>query len=260
MGVVAVHSHQFPVSEVFGLVGTTVGEYLAGRRGVDQQVEDRRRIAQIGFQRLALLCEAGEHEAAVRADSRRLAQPHFFHVKPVAVALFAGHRNQRAGAVVGPAVVPALKELAVSRFGFAYLGPSMAAPVDQHPHRLVDAAHQQHRRATNRAHLVVTPLGHFALMSDINPHCRKYALHLEFKDRGIGVDARMHASITNQRGERGVGIRTSPLNDLLIHHEPLVQKIKLRESGGWNAVGACGSVRCRWRLRPGGRPRTPCWN
>ena len=65
MRVVAVHADEFPIAEVFGLVGATIGEDLAGGRRVYQQVEDRRRFAQIVFQRLALLGKTGEHEATV---------------------------------------------------------------------------------------------------------------------------------------------------------------------------------------------------
>jgi hypothetical protein len=114
-------------------------------------------------------------------------------------------------------VVPAAEHPSVAGLGLYHLRAAVAAAVDENPHLVVFAAHQDNGRTTYWARLVVAWLWYLALVSNIDPGPMKNPVNLQFEDGLICVGARMDAAISDERLQilMGYSVSAERICDLL---------------------------------------------
>ena len=83
----------------------------------------------------------------------------------------------------------------------AFFGAAVGAAVEQHLHAAVAVARHDHRLAPELGGDVVTRIRHLAAVADEQPGAAEDALHLEFENLGIGIDAPVHAAGLDERGD-----------------------------------------------------------
>ena len=121
--------------EEFGAAGAAVENHVEVPCHVAEEVLERRRVR----------IEIAEDQTLVSVDARDRRQSPFLLVDFVVVdRRLAGHRGQAAVAVVGPAVVAALKAMRDAAILLAYLEAAMAARVEMRAKAAVAVARHEH--------------------------------------------------------------------------------------------------------------------
>ena len=82
-----------------------------------------------------------------------------------------------------------------------HLGAAVGAAVEQHLHAAVAVARHDHRLASQFGGDVVPRVRYLAAVADEQPGAAEDALHLEFENVGIGIDAPVHAAGLDERGD-----------------------------------------------------------
>src|SRR5207247_9189369 len=129
--------------------------------------------------------------AAVGRNPRDAAQAEL-PAPVVRIARRHGNGAQAAVGVVSPAVIRAHKAAGAAASLGAYDGAAMHAAVDQHAHRAVALARDDHRLAAHAGGEVIARRGDLAVVPEDQPGAAEDALHLEFEDRRIGVHRALH--------------------------------------------------------------------
>ncbi len=116
--------------------------------------------------------------------------------------------EMRAVQLEGPCVIRAAEELSGIAAAVGHqLRTPMRAAVVQHIDRLVRRAHHDHVLIADARRMKVAPIGHLAVMADVNPRMPVNPLHLQLEDFRVGIDRFVYAVVAYQRGDLLVGIR-----------------------------------------------------
>src|SRR6202042_3317529 len=105
-----------------------------------------------------------------------------------------GHRCQRSIGLETPAVVEAGHAGSMSAAVVDHLGAAMRAAVEQNMYLSAAIARHHHRLTAKFSGEVIAGVWHLAGMAHKKPSAAKHALHLEFENFGVRVNAAMHAS------------------------------------------------------------------
>src|SRR5262249_58402137 len=116
-------------------------------------------------------------------------------------ALWYRHRGEAAVGVEAPAVIATGQPRGVALALVDHLGAAVGAAVEQHVGAAVAVADHDHGLAAELGSDVVANVRHLALVADEQPGAAENALHLEFEQLGIGVDATMHTTGLDQPGD-----------------------------------------------------------
>ena len=185
---------QLPVAAVFQREARIRDLDLAGRRAVDEIVDDLRHRAEMVDQRLGILVQRGEHEAAVDGDA---ADPlhvvlRIVETEGVGIALAVRHRVERAVRPERPCMIRTTEHLGVAAVDHADPRATMRAAVLQHVDIAVGVTGDENLEGGEPGADEVARLFELALMGDINPQPAEDALLLELEHGGVGVGAAMH--------------------------------------------------------------------
>src|SRR2546430_17283833 len=122
--------HQLPVAVVGVLEDTTRDLELTAGRAIDQIIERRLGRTEELLETRPIRGERAEDEATVDRDARQRLPPELCG-RALRVARGEGHRLQRAGAVVAPAVIRTDEALGVAAALRAHHRAAMRAAVDE---------------------------------------------------------------------------------------------------------------------------------
>ncbi len=209
-GVVQVLVEHLPVRTLHDAEDAARDFDLAHRRTVAEIVDGRTHPAQEIPQRRAVLGLAGEHKAPVAFHPGHPAHRER-RIRGVVgrafQALLQRHAQMAAVQLEGPGMVRATEELADTALAVGHhLGALVRATVIQHVHAPVRRAHHQHILVAQARGVIVARPGHLAFMSHVDPGTPVDPLHLQIEDRGIGIDATVHAVAAHHRGQLLFGI------------------------------------------------------
>ena len=175
----------------------------------DVLVEIAGRRAEPRVERLGLLGERAEHEAAVGGDGEAAEVER----RPVELDVVAGVGDRHQSSVVGvrPAVVGAREPLRASLLGDLDGGAAVRAPVQQGVNPAVAVAGDEDRSPADADLPEVAAGRHLALVEQEHPGAAEQVLHLQVEDRGVGVQPPVHPAGLDQAVEVDVVThRTTP--------------------------------------------------
>ena len=190
---------------------------LAGGGAVDEVVDGGAGRAQIGHEVGAARGEAREDEAAIGGDAGHAGELERGAAEIVALGpgLPVGHAQERAVVAVGPAVIGAAEGAGVAALLLADHGAAVAAAVDEDVDGALGVAGGDNGEAGHAGGREVPGVAQLALMGDVEPGAAEDALHFQFEDGGVAVEAAVGAVLAGQMGDvpgagfRGVDVHVS---------------------------------------------------
>src|SRR5262249_54188505 len=156
-------------------------------RTIDHVVERRRHKAKEIFETRAIGRLAGEDEAAIAFDARRLHHRGFriFRIEIAWITVLQRHGFEPSIEMVGPAVVAALKFLRSALVVGDHERAAMGALIMDDAHLAIAVAHQNDRFAADETTNVVAGIFYLAFVADIDPGVAEYPRHFQIEDRRV---------------------------------------------------------------------------
>ena len=178
----AVLHHQLPVGGDVVFLHASDDLHLPGRRLVDHEVDVVLGAGEIVGERLHVLVEAHEPEAAILFESGRLLEPVRDLVKRFGIGVVAGHARERAVDVVAPAMIDAHEAPRIAHALGAHDRTAVAAGVEQAVIGAIAVAGEDDRPASDFTRDEVTRLLQFRCVADIDPAAPENVRHFLTQD------------------------------------------------------------------------------